>query len=492
MMDEILLLIRIALFAIFALAGIGKLMDIEGSEKAVKGFGVPDALAKPVGIGLPIFEIFLAFGFLFIATSWFAAVLAVLLIAVFLGGMIYQIAQGNAPDCHCFGQIHSEPVGKSSLIRNGIFGVLALSLAVQGSDGQGASLVSNNSGMASTLIMILVLGLLAVAVYFLKRIFDQQGEIMRRIELLEVISRDGGQVERVEGVPPTEGLAIGSPVPNFALMSIEGETVSRDDVFGNGRPSLVFFVSPECGPCKALFPEIKKWQAELGEKLDLIFFSSGTIEDNKAKYGDAENIRILIQEKREVAESVKAQWTPAALFVDRNGNIASYVSTGDKAIKDLIEELRSRDLADDYVYVANMNGLSQPLKIGERVPEFSFEAVNGETLNADSITGRKTLAVLWGMTCPHCVDMHEALLEWDRSRNGNDPNLLVLVSGDEEEAARGLGFLSPTVAGKGSELAKSIGLQGTPSAILIDEHGKITSSNATGAEKIWALIGKRL
>lgn len=489
-MDEVLLLIRLALFGIFSLAGIGKLMDLEGSEKAVKGFGVPDALAKPIGIGLPIFEIFLAFGFLFASTSWFAAVLAVLLIAAFLGGMIYQIAQGNAPDCHCFGQIHSEPVGKSSLIRNGIFGVLALTLAVQGSDGQGASLVDNNSGMASTLIMILVLGLLAVAVYFLKRIFDQQGEIMRRIELLEVISKDGGQVERVEGVPPTEGLAIGSPVPSFALKSIEGETVSRDDVFGNARPTLAFFVSPDCGPCKALFPEIKNWQAELGEDLDFVFFSSGSPDDNKEKYGDADGINVLVQEKREVAEAMKAQWTPAALFVDKNGNIASYVSTGDKAIKDLIEGIRSKDLTQDYVYVANMNGLTQPLKIGERVPDFSFETVTGETITPEYLTGKRTLAILWGMTCPHCVDMHEALLEWDSSRGANDANLLILVSGDEEEAARGLVFISPTVAGKGSELAKSIGLQGTPSAMLIDEHGNIASSTASGAEKIWALIGK--
>ncbi len=489
-MEVILLIIRLAMFAIFALAGIGKLMDLEGSEKAVKGFGVPDSLAKPIGIGLPIFELFLAFLFLFVTTSWFAAVLAVLLIAVFLGGMIYQIAQGNAPDCHCFGQIHSEPVGKSSLIRNGVFGLLALVLAVQGSDGQGASLADNNTGMASTVVLVLVLAALAVAVFYLKRIFDQQMEIIRRIDLLELISKDGGQVERDEGVPPSEGLAIGSPFPEFSLKELDGSMVSRGQILEAMRPALFFFVSPDCSPCKALMPEIIGWQKEFGSNIDFVFISTGKLEDNREKYGDLDSIRLLVQEKREVAESVKAQWTPAALFVDRNGNIASYVTTGDKAIRELVEGLRSKDLTEDYMYVANLNGLSQPLKIGERVPEFSLEAVNGETVTASSIGGKKTLAILWGMTCPHCVNMRDAVAEWENSRGPNDANLLVLADGDVE-AVKALGFTSPAVSAKGSELAKSIGLQGTPSGVLIDEHGNIASSTASGAEKIWALIGRK-
>jgi hypothetical protein len=34
-------------------------------------------------------------------------------------------------------------------------------------------------------------------------------------------------------------------------------------------------------------------------------------------------------------------------------------------------------------------------------------------------------------------------------------------------------------------------MAGTPSAVLIDENGQIASSTASGAEKVWALIGKR-
>lgn len=486
-MGEILLLVRLALFGVFALAGIGKLMDLEGSEKAVKGFGVPDSLVKPIGVGLPIFEIVLALSFLFVTTSWFAAVAAVLLISIFLGGMIYQIAQGNAPDCHCFGQIHSEPVGKSSLLRSGVLALLALFLAVQGRANQGASLADDGSGM--TILLILVLAVLAVGVFYLKRIFDQQTELIRRIDLLELISKDGQTVERVEAVPPTEGLAIGSPFPEFQLKQLDGTSISRSDVFGSGKPSIVFFVSPDCSPCKALYPEIREWRKELGNKLDFVFVSSGDLKANRDKYGDSDGVRVIVEEKRELAETVKAQWTPSALFVNADGRIGSYVSTGDGAIRSLIDDLRERDLGSDFVFIVNTVGASQALKIGEPIPDFSLTGAEGETVTNETIKGRNTLAVFWGMACPHCVNMKETIAEIENTHNGSAPNLIFFSDGNPAEN-RELGFKSPVVLDSRYEISKQIGMSGTPSAVLIDENGRIASGTATGEQKIWALIGR--
>ena len=63
-MDVLILLIRIFLAVIFAVAGIGKLLDLEGSEKAVKAFGTPDEFAKFFAIALPFAEIVFAFVFI--------------------------------------------------------------------------------------------------------------------------------------------------------------------------------------------------------------------------------------------------------------------------------------------------------------------------------------------------------------------------------------------------------------------------------------------
>src|SRR5687768_10458632 len=111
-MEIVLLIIRLVLFAVFALAGIGKLLDLKGSEQAVKDFGTPEEFAKTFAIAIPFAEIIFAFCFLFVSTSWAGALGGFILLLSFTGGMLWQMAQGNAPDCHCFGQIHSEPISR--------------------------------------------------------------------------------------------------------------------------------------------------------------------------------------------------------------------------------------------------------------------------------------------------------------------------------------------------------------------------------------------
>ena len=103
-MDYVLLIIRLVLFAVFALAAVGKFLDLRGAEKAVKDFGTPEEFAKTFAIALPFAEIVFAFCFLFVSTSWVGAIGGLILLLSFTGGMIWQMAQGNAPDCHCFGQ----------------------------------------------------------------------------------------------------------------------------------------------------------------------------------------------------------------------------------------------------------------------------------------------------------------------------------------------------------------------------------------------------
>ena len=193
-MEIILLLIRLFLFGVFALAGVGKLLDLKGSEKAVKDFGTPEEFAKTFAIALPFAEIVFAVCLLFVGTSWIGAVGALILLLTFIGGMIWQMAQGKAPDCHCFGQIHSEPVGKKSLIRNAGFAVLALILVAQGWNNQGLGFSELPNDIAAQLFTgLAVIALLGAVIFYLKRISEQQTQIMRKIEVLELISHDGGR-----------------------------------------------------------------------------------------------------------------------------------------------------------------------------------------------------------------------------------------------------------------------------------------------------------
>ena len=69
-MDTVLLLARLLLVAVFAVAGFAKLADREGSRKGLEGFGVPANVAVPGSILLPIAEIAVAILLLPVGTAW--------------------------------------------------------------------------------------------------------------------------------------------------------------------------------------------------------------------------------------------------------------------------------------------------------------------------------------------------------------------------------------------------------------------------------------
>ena len=48
-------------------------------------------------------------------TAPWAALGAFILLIVFMAGISLNLARGQTPDCQCFGQIYSEPIGSSTL-----------------------------------------------------------------------------------------------------------------------------------------------------------------------------------------------------------------------------------------------------------------------------------------------------------------------------------------------------------------------------------------
>ncbi len=487
-MEVLLLLIRIFLFAVFALAAIGKLLDLEGAEKSVREFGTPKDLAKTFAVLIPFAELVFAVCLLFTGFSWIGAIGVLLLLVIFTGGMIVQMAQGNAPDCHCFGAIHSEPVSKKSLIRNIIFAILAFFLVAQGAAGQGLSFTDLSGEMAIQLFLgLATIGLLGAVVFYLKKISEQQTQIMRRIEILELVSHEGGhEVKREDAGDPHDSLPIGSIAPNFELPDLSGKTVTFEHLLAKTKPLLFFFVSPTCSPCQALLPEIEEWQNELKDKVEFVFVSSGKASENAEKFGGTSFKTILLQEDKEISALFYAKWTPTAVFINADGIVASHLSVGDEGIRDLVKKVKSVDFEKPTVFIAN----GSATKLGEDVPEFALQDVHGREITSKDFQGKKTLVAFWSTTCPHCVSMVRDLQEWDRQKGADEPNLLVFSEGDVEDHKE-IGLKSPILIDKDYETAEKFGMNGTPSAVLINENGKIISETAVGASNIWALIGKR-
>lgn len=489
-MEILLVLVRIFLFGVFALAGIGKLLDPEGSRKSMKAFAVPEGLVKPVVAILPFIEIAIAFAMLFVTVSWFGAIAAFVLLLCFIAGMLYQIYRGNAPDCHCFGQIHSEPVGMASVLRNVGFGVAALFLMATGPEMQGIPLgESGPQIMQSVLLLSLLIGII-VLISLSSALSTGQLKLLRRIELLELLgSGDTASVERQEAGNPIDGLPIGAPFPDFDIENAIGKSVTLGGLLSDGKPILFLFVGPSCRPCRSLVPEIAQWAGELKGRMKIVLVSTGTAAENLEKFAASDAAEILLQQSRDLALSVSAKWTPTAVVVLANGKVGSHPAVGDNTLRSLIDRIRKADLKNEFVYFTNSNGREVPLKIGQNVPEFSIKGIDGSLVESSQMTGRKTLAVFMSTGCGHCHELLGDIRKWENADTLGDLDVVIFSDGTVDEHKE-LGMRAPIVLEKGYKTAAALGMRGTPSAVLIDERGVIASEAAIGPPNIKALIGR--
>src|SRR4051812_33235801 len=142
-MDDAVLAARLLLAALFVLAGVGKLADLPGFRGTLRGFGVGERPARIGAIALPIAELATAAALLVQPWAMWGAAAALLLLVAFTGAIVNALARGDAPDCGCFGALHSAPVGRWQVARNAALAapavfVLAAGAGTAGAGGGGA------------------------------------------------------------------------------------------------------------------------------------------------------------------------------------------------------------------------------------------------------------------------------------------------------------------------------------------------------------------
>nr|MDQ3044514.1 peroxiredoxin family protein [Chloroflexota bacterium] len=295
MNDIVLLVARLVLAAVFAIAGAAKLADLAGSREAMRAFGVPPKFAPWAGLGLPLAELLVAMLLIPRATAWWGALGAFLLLLAFVGGITYNLARGRKPDCHCFGQLHSAPADQSTLIRNGVLAVIAALVVAVGYNDPGASVIGWATDISTAGVIGLVMGFAGLAillgvVWLLVHLLGQNGRLLLRVDALETALRGGGLMAPVDVEPepiapaiPELGLPIGAQAPDFSLSGVYGETMTLSALRAPGKPIMLIFSDPKCAPCNALMPEIGRWQREHASAITVALIGRGTADVNRGK-----------------------------------------------------------------------------------------------------------------------------------------------------------------------------------------------------------------
>ena len=333
----LIVLLRIALSAIFGVAGVTKLLDLRGTREAVKNFGAPEPLVPALSILLPIVELAIAAGLLFVATAQASALGAILVLALFIVAISVNLAQGRTHDCHCFGQIYSRPLGWPTLARNVIFAL-------------GAGLVFWESQTRATSSIADTLAKLTATEWLVL-----SGAVVAVAAILFFLSRRQTKTPAVASEPQT-GLPLNSEAPAFEAAAYTGGTISLADLLSHGKPLLFIFTNPKCGPCVALFEEIKEWQQAHSEHLTIALLSMGTIKENFVNVARNGLGTVLLQQKREIAEQYGAKLTPTAVIVNTAGKIASPMAAG----ADEIRKLLAAQLGNSDGSSSHNQALSEP------------------------------------------------------------------------------------------------------------------------------------
>lgn len=318
-MPLIIVLVRIALSVVFSLAGITKLMDQPGTREAVKNFGAPAASVRATALILPFVELAIAIGLLFSGTTAVSSISGLLLLGAFILAISVNLARGQTHDCHCFGQLYSRPLGWPTLVRNIVFALGAGFVFWQAE-------LAASPGIVSILATLSAAGwaLLAVAVAAIVAVFLYLQQRHRK----ELAARVG-----------PEGLPIDSIAPDFELPAYHGGTESLTTLLEHGKPLLLLFTSPHCGPCIVIFKEIKEWQEAHRDQLTIAVITRGSIKDNFVNVARNSLGEVLLQKEREVGEKYGGLATPTGVVVTPDGRIASRVAAGAGEIRALLNNV---------------------------------------------------------------------------------------------------------------------------------------------------------
>jgi peroxiredoxin/uncharacterized membrane protein YphA (DoxX/SURF4 family) len=322
-MGSLVLALRLVLAVVLGTAGIAKLLDQEGSRRALGDFGVPRRALRSAAILLPLAELATAVALIPKESARWGAVAAIVLMLAFIGGIARAMAQGRAPDCHCFGQIHSAPAGPATLARNvGLAGLAAIivaygsgpSLGTWVSDRVGAELVAVAVTVAAILLAALALQLWLANRSLRSELADAEAEL---------------------ALFPA-GLPAGTLAPSFALKDLHGETVTLESLRAGGQHVLLVFVGASCGPCWLLLPHLRRWQATLADRLTVAIVSTGSEEENQDVIAEHGIEGIFLHDGLETVEAYRIKGTPSSVLVTPDGKIASSTIVGARTLEPLI------------------------------------------------------------------------------------------------------------------------------------------------------------
>jgi thiol-disulfide isomerase/thioredoxin len=318
-MPSALLLPLLTCSVVLLLSGAAKLRDHGAVDAAFTSMRVPAPLdASWVRRVLPWAELALGL-WLLVATGPALVVVGFLVLVLFLAylGLVVRALADPAPaDCGCFGAIGESRVTAVTAWRNGLL-VLAAALTLVA----GFRDVSVLGDLRVDGVWAwLVAAVLAVSVAVLVTWRPPAASDTAPATMAATTDEDGEYVRR--------------PIPRTQVQARDGSLVLLTTEAANAAHLLVF-LSPGCGPCQSIAPDLASWREQLAPAVRVRSVLSATpaIAELKPDFADG------WFDPHGVARAAFGVGNPSAVLLGADGELAGGPVSGEPDVRAFVEEI---------------------------------------------------------------------------------------------------------------------------------------------------------
>jgi thiol-disulfide isomerase/thioredoxin len=331
------------------------------------------------------------------------------------------------------------------------------------------------------------LGLLGTQVWMSSRLMRQQRELL---ELL--VSNDDVALPVLDGEVASGGSFSPRSAPPFDLPALTGGRLSLKTLLKAGKPVLLLFVDPKCGPCRKLVPDIEEWHRRFSSEFEVVLISRGAVEVNRQKFGD---LTVALQDDTEVYDLYGVAGTPTGVLVSPSGMIWDSYAEGRDQVRDLVVRItrgetgptsRKKAQVDERDPRALLRIPTGPA-VGTGGTRLPLPDLDGGFIGLDDLRGDRAVLLFFSPDCEYSQGMLADLREWEEDAGERGRRLLIISDGSKD-ANRAFGLRSRIVIDDAFTTGHDYGVTGTPVAIALDEEGRVASALAVGADAVLDLL----
>jgi len=292
-----------------------------------------------------------------------------------------------------------------------------------------------------------------------------------------------------------EGLAPGSPLPDFELRTIDGERFRRSQI--TDRRSAILFLSIDDDGSKAVVDALRSIAAKRKSLPKLIYVLDGGVSRDAISSWIGrlpKQITVLLQEETEVATVLRVNGTPSAYLFDAQGLTQGRLRTGAVAILEALglpqggipSAARKSNVLRHHKQSTQRSYRGLP--DGSAAPEIELPLLTGGTWMGASGPGRRRLVLFWSSDCPPCLRILPELVSASRTWAGFDAVVVASGSAEENDELVNADLTIPIALQSRQEASRAFQVLESPAAVLVSSEGNILGAPASGAQAIWNLI----